>query len=121
MHYIYSQSLLVQFIPITRRLFKCPKPSQFQLLHIYSALRTSFLSGKPLLEMCWFYMGIAQKALDAPLCQMGKREKSAPNHPGQPLHLPLTGNAHMEATYFKKGLPYMYLLTSLKGCHAIIP
>ena len=31
--------------------------------------------GKPLCEMCWFYMGIAQIALDPPhpLCQTGKR------------------------------------------------
>ena len=38
--------------------------------------------------MCWFYMGIAQIALDPPtLCQTGKRgKKSAQNHPGKPLH-----------------------------------
>ena len=30
-------------------------------------------------------------------------EKSAPNHPGKPLHpAPLLGNAHMETTHFKK-------------------
>ena len=29
-----------------------------------------------------------------PLCQTGKRGKSAPNHPGPPP--PLWGNAHME-------------------------
>ena len=66
----------------------------------------------------WFYVSV--------LCQTGKRgkkvpqtilaspftpqaqaawEKSATNPPGKPLHPPppLTGNAHMETTHFKKG------------------
>ena len=47
--------------------------------------------GKPLFEMCWFYMvlyGHYPNRLSPlpPLCQMGKREKSVPNHPGKPLH-----------------------------------
>ena len=35
--------------------------------------------------------------------------KSAPNHPGKPLHPPtlLTGNTHMKTTHFKKGLPLL--------------
>ena len=64
--------------------------------------------GKALFEMCWFYMGIAQIALDPPtLCETGKPGKkrpkpswqaltpqatweiSAPNHPGKPLNPPL--------------------------------
>ena len=43
--------------------------------------------GKPLFEMCWFYMGIAQIALDPPpSVKRANVEKSAPNHPGKPLH-----------------------------------
>ena len=35
--------------------------------------------GKPLFEMCWFYMGIAQIALGPPpLCRTGKRGKKVP-------------------------------------------
>ena len=46
-----------------------------------------FEYGKPLFDLCWFFMGIAQIALDLPLCQTGKCEKeSAINHPGEPLH-----------------------------------
>ena len=39
---------------------------------------------------CCFYMVISQMALDPPpFCQTGKRgKKSAPNHPGKPLHPP---------------------------------
>ena len=75
--------------------------------------------------MCWFYMGIAQLALDPPpSVKQANVEKSASNHPGKPLHPratweksaqnhpgrpltppPLTGNAHIETTHFKKGLP----------------
>ena len=48
-----------------------------------------FALRKPLFEIWWFYMGIAQIALDPPpLCQTWK--KSAPNHPGKPLHPPAT-------------------------------
>ena len=38
------------------------------------------LLGKPLFEMCWYYVGIAQVALDPspPPCQTGKRGKEAP-------------------------------------------
>ena len=70
-------------------------------------------------------MGIAQIALDpAPLlllCQTAKYgiktilaslyipgqtcEKSAPNHPGPPLHPLLSSYAHMETAHFKKGFP----------------
>ena len=80
--------------------------------------------------MRWFYMGIAQIVLDPPIpsVKQANMEKSAPNHPGKPLHpramwenkctnpswqaftappRPLTGNAivRMETTHFKKGLP----------------
>ena len=64
--------------------------------------------GKPLFEMCWFYIGTAQRASDtAPSVErtnMEKKctkpswqaltppgkcgEKSAPNHPGKLLHTP---------------------------------
>ena len=71
-------------------------------------------------------MGIAQIALDLPpSVKRANVGKSAPNHPGKPFHPramwgkkvpqtiqtslyilpPLTGNAHMERTHFKKGLP----------------
>ena len=43
--------------------------------------------GKPLLEMWWFYMGIAQIAIDPPpSVKQASVEKSAPNHPGKPFH-----------------------------------
>ena len=58
--------------------------------------------------MCWFYMGIAQIALDPPLCQTGKRGKKVPQTILASLNTPpplLTGNAHMETTRFKRGFP----------------
>ena len=66
--------------------------------------------GKPLFEMCWFFMGIAQIASEPhPLSVKGQTwTKSARNHLGKPLHpplSPLSGNAHMETTHFSKGLP----------------
>ena len=65
--------------------------------------------GQPLFEMCWVYMPIAQIAQGPPpSVKRTNVEKSAPNHPGKPLHplTPLTGNAYvyMETTHFKKGL-----------------
>ena len=67
--------------------------------------------GKPLFEMCWFYMGIAQIALDPPppLSNRQTWNKSAPKHPDKPLHPshPLKGNAHKETTHFKCGFPYL--------------
>ena len=83
--------------------------------------------GQPLFEMCWVYMAIAQIAQDPPsvkrtnvekkcykpswqaLTPPGKRGKKVPQtilasfytpHPP-----PLTGNAHIETTHFKKGHP----------------
>ena len=65
-------------------------------------------------------MGIAQIALDPPtLCQTCKRGKKVPQTilaspytPGQrgkkvpqTILASLTGNAHMETTHFKEGLP----------------
>ena len=45
--------------------------------------------GKPLFEMCWFYMGNAQIALDPPaLCETGKVPQTI-----------------LVTTHFKKGLP----------------
>ena len=56
--------------------------------------------------MCWFYMGIAQIALD-PCVKGANVEKKCPKPSWQALTppLPLTGSAHMETTHFKKGLP----------------
>ena len=67
-------------------------------------------SGKeaPFWNVLFLYMGFAQIALDhPPFCQTGKCGKiSFLNHPGKPVHPPhLSGNAHMETTHFKKGLP----------------
>ena len=77
--------------------------------------------------MCWFYMGIAQIALDPhPLCQTGKRGKKCSKPSWKALTPlgkcgkkglqtilvslytpppPITGNTHMETTHCKKGLP----------------
>ena len=64
-----------------------------------------FSFGKPLFDMCWFY--IAQIALaPPPLSSRQTWKKSAPNHPGKLIHPPpFPGNAHMETTHFKKGFP----------------
>ena len=67
-------------------------------------------------------MGIVQITLDPqppPSVKQANVGKSAPNHPGKPLHpratwekvpqtilASLTGNAYMETTHFKKGLPF---------------
>ena len=48
-------------------------------------------------------MGIAQIALDPPLCQTGKREKSAQNHAGKPLHPPPHGQCQYGGNTFQKG------------------
>ena len=66
--------------------------------------------GKPLFGMCWVYMGIAQIGLEPPplLCQTVKRGQKVPQTILASLYTippPLTGNAHMETTYLKKGLP----------------
>ena len=59
--------------------------------------------GKPLFEMCWFYIGIAQIDLDPPFLlsngQIWKR--SAPNHPGKPLHPASFGQWTMHFCYRK--------------------
>ena len=67
-------------------------------------------SGKPLFEMCGFYMGIAQIALDPrPLHSVNRAnvdKKKVPETILTSLYTPppLTGNAHLETTHFKKGL-----------------
>ena len=50
--------------------------------------RLPLLLGKPLFQMCWFYMGIAQIALDPSLSNRQMWGKSAPNYPGKPLYPP---------------------------------
>ena len=66
-------------------------------------------SGKPLFEICGFYMGIAQIALDPcppPLCQPGKRGKkeSARNHSDKPIHpTPPYGQCPFGNNTFQKG------------------
>ena len=54
-------------------------------------------------------MGIAQIALDPPPLSNGQTWKKVPQAILVSLFTPLpphlTGNDHMEATYFKKGLP----------------
>ena len=45
-----------------------------------------FELGKPLFEMCWFYVGLTQITLDTPpLCQMGEQEKKCPKPSWQAL------------------------------------
>ena len=63
--------------------------------------------GKPLFEKCWCYMGIAQNVFrPPPLSNRQTWKKSAPNHPGKPLHpLPQRCNGHLNRRLFKKGLP----------------
>ena len=55
-----------------------------------------------------FFQNNFSFALDPPTLSNGQMwKKSAPNHPGKPIHpTPLTGNATMETTHFKKGLPW---------------
>ena len=67
--------------------------------------------GESLFQMCWFYMGIAQIALD-PLppssVKLANVKKKCPKPSWQAfskVYTPLTGNAYMETTHFKKGLP----------------
>ena len=50
--------------------------------------------GEAPFEMCWFYMGFAQIALD-PTIKWANVEKSALNHPGKPLYPPLTDNSQL--------------------------
>ena len=65
---------------------------------------------KPLFEMCWFYMGIAQIALDPqPLCQPGKRGKKVPQtilaSPYAPPHL--RAMPIWKQLISKRGFPYL--------------
>ena len=55
------------------------------------------LLGKPLFEMCWYYVGIAQVALDPspPPCQTGKRGKEAPQPSWQAPLTPPGKRAHI--------------------------
>ena len=58
--------------------------------------------------MCWFCMGIAQIALDpSPLIQANVGKKVPQTILASHYNPLLTGNAHVETTYFKKGLPYL--------------
>ena len=50
---------------------------------------------------------VPQTILASPYTPRLTWEKSAPNHPSKPsTPPPLLGNAHMETTHFKKGLPF---------------
>ena len=112
----------------------CFQALLFIVLLYMQNLHCKLSLGKPLLEVCWFYMVIAQIALEPPPPSVkrenvGKKcpkpywqaltyypsqmwEKSAPNNPGKPLHpLPLTDNAHME-THFEKGFPLDGVISS---------
>ena len=85
-----------------------------KLYHISHCYKAAFSIGKPLFEMCWFYMGIAQIALDRPRLPSFKRANVEEKVPQTILASPpLTGNAHMETTHFKKGLPFSYLCCKL--------
>ena len=55
---------------------------------VVMTVKIKVTKGSPLFEMCWFYMGIAQIALDPrpSIKQANVEKKSAPNHPGKSLH-----------------------------------
>ena len=85
------------------------KQSISYLLHPDTAL--IFELGKPLFEMCWFYMGIAQIALDpAPPLSNGQTRKKLNHSPGKPLHLPPTpyGQCRYGNNRFQKGASLSY-------------
>ena len=70
---------------------------------MYRAGQLKLSLGKPLLEMRWFYMGIAQIALDPPSLKRANVEKKVSQTILASLYTPLT--VHMETRHFKKGLP----------------
>ena len=86
--------------------------SVFKILALYSHSLSVCVSVwvKPLLCWCWFYIFIAQIALDSPPppCQTGKRRKKVlqtiPSWQAFTTPPPLSDNAHMITTHFKKGL-----------------
>ena len=60
-----------------------------QLLHFLHMLLIYVLQGKPLFEMCWFYMGgHCQNCCRPPPCQTGKRGKKCPKPSWQALSHP---------------------------------
>ena len=69
--------------------------------------------------MCWFHIVIAQIALELPppLSNGQTWKKSVPNHPGKPVHPPLSskGNAHLETTHFKMGFPLREVILQMYG------
>ena len=112
----------------------CFQALLFIVLLYMQNLHCKLSLGKPLLEVCWFYMVIAQIALEPPppLCQTRKRGKKVPQTilaspyllpqpnvgkkcPKQSWQaftpLPLKGNAHME-THFEKGFPLDGVISS---------
>ena len=70
------------------------------------------LLGKPLFEICWFYMGIAQIALDppSPLCQTGKCGKKCSKPSWQALTPPTTTttNTITTATNTRRKTVFIY-------------
>ena len=68
-----------------------------------------FCRGSPFLKCAGsIWVGIAKIAVDHPLVKQANVEKSAPNHPGKPLHhpSPFKGNAHIWKQHIsKRGFP----------------
>ena len=60
--------------------------------------------GQPLFEMCWVYMAIAQIAQDPPPSVKQTNVEKKCSKPSWQAFTPppLTGNAHVETTHFKK-------------------
>ena len=71
------------------KIFRPRPPPSLSLGTLHENLfMTCCLIGKPLFEMCWFCMGVAQIALDPPSLKRANVEKSVPNHPSKPQHPP---------------------------------
>ena len=86
--------------------------------------------GRPLFEMCWVYMAIAQIAQGPPPLSNGQTwkksvpnhlgkplhlqanlcKKNAPNHPSKPLHVP---NIEEKGIFLGKGSPFLKCVGSI--------
>ena len=90
-----------------------PIPGQYVegrlLLGYYILLGIGHGIREALFEMCWFYMGIAQIALNPPPPSVKRAnvEKSAQHHPGKPLHTspPLRAMPLWKHHISKRGFP----------------
>ena len=97
---MYREQTNITSISLIRFLWYYTSVSSFTVTGIKAWFR------KPLCETYWFYMGLA--LTPPPLCQTGKcGKKSAPNHPGKPLHPPpLQAMPIWKRDILKRGFPY---------------